>query len=69
MAAEEKLAHARVGQKRLGAVVHPFVSFGQACPDLFDRTVIVNGVAKALCDDRLAHRLYRGPRLLGGGGG
>ncbi|MDD7973528.1 pyridoxal phosphate-dependent aminotransferase [Roseinatronobacter alkalisoli] len=25
----------------------PFVSFGQACPDLLDRTVIVNGVAKA----------------------
>lgn len=25
----------------------PFVSFGQACPELLDRTVIVNGVAKA----------------------
>ncbi|WP_342594275.1 pyridoxal phosphate-dependent aminotransferase [Salinicola lusitanus] len=25
----------------------PFVSFAQACPELFERTVIVNGVAKA----------------------
>ncbi len=25
----------------------PFVSFGQACPEMADRTVIVNGVAKA----------------------
>ena len=26
---------------------HPFVSFAQACPDLFDRTITVNGVSKS----------------------
>ena len=37
----------------------PFCSLLTAVPELYDRTVTINGCSKALRDDRLAHRLLR----------
>jgi aspartate aminotransferase len=39
----------------------PFTSLLTVVPELYDRTVTINGVLQGLCDDRLAHRLLRRP--------
>ncbi len=35
----------------------PFATIAQICPDLYGRTLTMNGCSKSLCDDRLADRL------------
>ena len=39
----------------------PFCSLLTACPELYDRTVTINGVSKAYAMTGLAHRLLRRP--------
>ena len=41
-----------------------FHTIAEVEPKLYDRTLTMNGVSKAYCDDRLAHRLLRGPEPL-----
>ena len=39
-----------------------FRTIAQVEPGLYDRTLTMNGVSKALCDDRVAHWLRRRTR-------